>query len=508
MTLPRLSLPVWLVLMPGLCLLYLAIPPSPDQALFDYIAWENVQGAAYYAGVAEQNWPGKMLLHEAGIRLFGVAPWTFRALDFLLLQMITGAGMLWLWRAGFSHAPLVFLLLYPALYVTAGPWMAGQRDIVAMGFLMGAAALSLPARTGRAEASWAGLACGALVFAAVLTRPTYLTFLALLMLMELGLFVTGRQTFRRACGRVALMTAGFGLPLLLTLWLGRQAGALDDFIQQTILFNIESYQVPQSRWRLLDTVIWLVTTAWHWVSLLALTGAVLWLRSRQGGRALLLWLGLFVTVLISYVVQNKGFGYHLGGWLPLLCLLVCIAFDHMIRIRAAARPAPRRHLAGAVLLGMGLLTVAGTGKKIIGTLQQSRADTTIEQQQQINEAVTVIRQNTDPADYVLQWGRIFSIPFLAERRATMRFVSTPALDAMTPAFSGYEDWLAEMQRSLTEKRPTMIIVDPAVTAHSPSGSYVPRPGAGAAERMLVAHLATYEPVMSTDRFVLFQDRRP
>src|SRR3954471_11352777 len=127
---------VWGVTVACLGGLYTTLPVSPDHALFDYIAWSHLQGAPYYAGIAEQNWPGQMLLHEAAIRLFDVHFWTFRAFDYLLLLVTVLAGSAMLGRLGYGTAAAVFSVLYPAVYVCANPWTAGQRDIVAAGLLL------------------------------------------------------------------------------------------------------------------------------------------------------------------------------------------------------------------------------------------------------------------------------------------------------------------------------------------------------------------------------------
>ncbi len=124
-----------------LTVLYLTVPTSPDQALFDYIAWSHLQGDVYYGGVAEQNFPGKMFMHELGLRLFGAHFWSFRAIDALSLALACLAGAGFLARSGFPAAPWLFLCLYPPLYMTAGYWMAGQRDIVAMNLLLAVALL-------------------------------------------------------------------------------------------------------------------------------------------------------------------------------------------------------------------------------------------------------------------------------------------------------------------------------------------------------------------------------
>ena len=518
MILPRLSIAAWLLLTPFLCWLYLTVLPSPDQELFDYIAWSRLQGGIYYADVAEQNWPGKMFMHELGLRIFGTHFWTFRAIDFAALQLFTGAGMLFLARAGFRTAPWVFLLLYPPLYVTAGAWMAGQRDIVATGLLVAAAAMTLPASgEHRRDRSRACVLAGAFAFMAIITRPTYLTFLAFLMLVELVLLLARKQRIERAIARVALMVIGFAVPLAGILWLGQQAGALDDFYQQTILFNIQSYQVEQSRLTLFKPLFFLIGNSWHWIAAVAAIGALLWARSGRNMQALALILGIAGTILLSYFVQNKGFGYHLGGLLLLFCLLIGVAFDTIATGRRKATTSRAHFLITGVLIGVTALVMAGTGKKIAGTLPPDFLaasfrlipnDDSMQRGMRWEEKAQIIellKDKTSPQDYVLQWGRNFSIPFLAERRSPIRFVSIPALYVISPAFSNHDDWLAEVTQDLDTKRPAAIIVENKLLPPRQAGRFVSTPGAPLIDSILSRLLNSYDPVITNTHVTVFLD---
>src|SRR5262249_20780649 len=117
-------------------LYYCSIPPSPDQSDFDYMAWQGLQGVQWYSGSFHITWPGPLVIHEIGIRLFGVHSWTARLTDFLLLQPAILAIYSFLKSAGLRWAAIGAALAYPIIYVTSGPWMAGHRDIVAMHILI------------------------------------------------------------------------------------------------------------------------------------------------------------------------------------------------------------------------------------------------------------------------------------------------------------------------------------------------------------------------------------
>jgi hypothetical protein len=501
--------------------LYLTVPVAPDHALFDYIAWSRLRGDVYYADVAEQNWPGAMFLHELGIRLFGVHFWTFRLMDFLTLQGVTMVGAWFLYRAGFRIAPWIFLVVYPILYVTTGIWMAGQRDIVAAGFLVAAAAITMAAWTPTGDVdlrgSWLSsswyLLAGALVAFAVLTRPTYLTYLVGLTALEWLRFSDerGRRNASLRCTTSLLL--GFALPVVALILIGLWTNSLDDFYEQTILFNLEAYPVEESRLRLVGPIVDTVFGAWHWISTLAFGGLILWIRAAGLLRAQVLIVGLIATVLISYVFQNKGFGYHLGGILPALCLLVGVLVDQLATWRQLAIGISRRILgialaAALTLVSVGTISKAGSLTPHARMLAEGRFEPYYSGQDRpswadISTVVQTIRADSGPDEYILQWGRLFEVGFLAQRPSTLRFVSTPALGLLSSEFSGTERWLAEVRHDLEAKRPAFVVIERAALVMENS-AFQARPAAPEAERLVVESLAGYSVVFETASFVLFR----
>ncbi len=466
--LPLLGL--WIVWFAVIGLLYLTVPTSPDQALFDYIAWSHLQGDPYYGGAVEQNFPGTMFLHELGIRVFGVNFWSFRAIDAGLLVLVSWAGAGFLRRAGFEVAPWVFLFLYPVIYLTSGYWMAGQRDIVAMGMLLGALFFMAkpPARRGAA----ANLAAGALVAMAVLIRPTYLSALIGLLIFEWLRFPREPGAAGTArLGRSLTLCLGFAAVIGLVAWYGAQLGVLDDFYQQAILFNLEAYQVPQSRLRLVEPMLHTLTRSWHWILALAILGGVVWGTRRGVTRGVLLILGLIAAVLLSYFAQNKGFGYHLGGLLPLMALLIAVAADGLNGWRKDARTPALRTIALIVLVCTVALAGLGSAKKLwfyrenMATLLRGdfapvQHDSHQPAWADIAESVRIIREGSPPNAHVLQWGRVYVVPYLTERRSSSRFFQLAGLDGLAGSgFSGYEAWTQEIARDLEANRPAFAVID-------------------------------------------------
>ena len=510
--LPLLAL--WAAAFAALSAVYLTVAASPDQALFDYIAWSHLQGDVYYGGAVEQNFPGKMFMHEIGIRLFGAEFWSFRAIDALVLAPVTWAGAGFLARSGFTAAPWIFLFLYPVLYVTSGYWMAGQRDIVAMGLLLAAAFLAVPPQARRGLA--ASLLAGALVASAALIRPTYLSALAGLLIFDWLRFAgEPRLGWGVRLGQSLALCLGFGAVIAAVVGYGARLGVLDDFYQQTFLFNLEAYQIPQSRLRLVPDMVWLFTRSWHWIVALAVLGGLVWAALRGLNRALLLVAGLGAAAILSYFVQNKGFGYHLGGLLPLLTLLVAVAVDGLNQWRkSAGHPALRTLSALALVLGVALITL-GTAKKLWtyrenatrlarGDFVPVQHDTRQPAWADIAESVRIIQAHSPPDAFVLQWGRVFIVPFLAERRSTLRFFSIAGLDTFGAGFSGYRDWLAEIERDLQAKRPAFVVIDTREVRIDPDAVTrgTAHTGTFGIDRLVLQTIAGYRVLQRTPHYIL------
>lgn len=248
--------------------------------------------------------------------------------------------------------------------------------------------------------------------------------------------------------------------------------------------------------------------SWHWIVGLAAVGLVLWLMSAGLVTAQVLIVGLAATVLVSYVAQNKGFGYHLGGLLPVLGLLVAVLVDRLAAWRRSAPP-------GATRLGLGLalgaalaLIATGTASKLASlgpqavALAQGRfeprypGDDGRPSWAEIGEMTRLIREGAAPEEPILQWGRLFEVGFLAERPSTLRFVSTPALGLLSDAFPGTEAWVAEVRRDLEAKRPAFVVIERQALSGG-GAPYRARPGAPEVERIVVESLSGYETVFET-----------
>jgi hypothetical protein len=456
---------IWIAAFPLLGLIYLKLEPSPDQAQFDYMGWMATQGFPFYAESFDMNWPGGMFLHKAAIQLFGAVPWSWHILDYLLMQLATLGGAIFLVRSGFRLAPWIFMVLYPPLYITATGWMAGQRDIVAMGILVIAGALMLSGP--RREAAALCLA-GALVGMAVLVRPTYLSALVGLVALEL-LPRTWIKWPRRttAWRRAIALLGGFLLVGIATLIWAASSGFLDDWYEQSFVFTAYVYY-GEPPINLIVTAVTVFLRSWHWISLCGAIGLVLWiLRDRQVSYPLLLCLGLLTAVAVSFVAQNKGFGYHLGGALLLLVVLSAVALDQLVERTRQAASAIQRFLTGGFAAALVALALVGTAAKL-SSLRALVADVPINGVKPVvgsydlsaamqDQIVQIIRAESSPSDRMVLYGTAYHVPYLAQRLPAYRYI-TPAIELITPDFPMHDAWMAEIGAGLQRYRPKFILV--------------------------------------------------
>lgn len=505
-SLPTAAAVLWLACMTVLALLYMTIPTSPDQAQFDWMAFIATQGRPFYVGSFDMNWPGAMWLHEAGIRIFGAHAWTWRLTDFLLMLAFTLGGAMFLWRAGWPSAPFIFLFLYPSLYITAGPWMAGQRDIIAGGFLIVACALATPGW--RAERT-AVICAGLCVAAAVLIRPTFLSFLVGLIFLE-ALPIRVRHERRlgrlvRSIGFVLGFVVGLGAAVLA----GVALGNIDDWYQQSVEFSLSLYigEAPRD-WRY--TLYVLFVRSWHWISVLAALGLLIWAWRDRLSHPLVLLLGAAATSALSFAVQNKGFGYHLGGVLPVMILFIAVAFDSLNTQRVATTGGIRRQAALALLVLSAPLALAGTGSKFLRLEENARnllaggvspaAGYGLTEGER-RRIIDMIRETTTDTDSVIVYGTNYELPYRARRLPAYRYF-TPAADRIAPEFAHFDAWMMEIDTALTFDPPAFVIVESQYLEGYIDGE---AQTAGQILNRLLTHLSTdHEVAFQNDDVVVYR----
>ena len=482
---PPLALTLAWVALTALCgALYLRVPPSPDQAIFDYIGWVGAQGGTYYVDVAEQNWPGKMFMHELAIRVSGVHVWTFRAFDYLCMFLGLWA-MLDLLRPRASVLTLRLLaFIYPAMYASGGYWLSGQRDIVAAHLLFLSAALF--ARRLRGGGSPLALGTGAAIGAALMVRPTYLAFAVALLLVDfLFRSSTGRGFKLRLVDGAWAVAGGLAVVLGVVLW-GHLSGALDDWFEQAILMNVQGYQDSTSRLGTAVRVAGMLAAVWHWYFAFACLGFGAAAIQRRLGIGEALTLCVMGVGALSAIVQNKGFGYHYAAFLPGFAIGIALWLAFVFERWLDKRGEPLR---AVLALACALVAVGGLAKKAHGIYLESE---TLDDRA---DAARFAREHTEPDDRILVWTRSVGIYMLAERRATTRFTTIGMLLHAVPPFDAAGAWHAEFARELRQHPPALVYV---------RADFLTKPPDGEASTRVVSLLTSgYEPVATFGEEVAF-----
>ena len=270
---------------------------------------------------------------------------------------------------------------------------------------------------------------------------------------------------------------------------GLMMGNLWDWYEQGIRFVVNVYQVDGSRWRLFALAWTVISQSIAWLLVAGLLGGAIWVaHAGAAPRHLLLLAGMLATVVISYAVQNKGFGYHLGGLIPVLTVLALGGAELALRTK---RSGPARLAASAAAICIVLVVAAGVARRtqhyILPFLAQLRIDDPATFQQQVaatNEAVAIIDRESGPDDRFFQWGWHSDVGFLAQRRSASRFVFP--LFAQIDARTRYMGWIATFQRRNGAQQAG---VHPARSDHGAAGHrYRPVP-ADAAGRPALARAA-------------------
>jgi hypothetical protein len=308
-------------------------PLIHDVALMHYAAWRIGEGAVPYRDLFDMNQPGTYLVHRAVLATLGAGDLAWRLFDLLWLTATAGAiavfAASWGRRAAASGA-----VVFVTYHLAGGAWQAGQRDFLLCVFLLvGALGVARWLEQGRL----AGLVIsGAALGAGITVKPHALLFAGALAALV-------AVAAARACGAAAaagttaiFLAATAVAPLAVLGWLAA-AGGLGAW--RDILTG---YLVPLYS-RLGRTSSWSVYR-WHaWIPLALAVALSLVEAARQrraGARHLVAALGLAYGVA-HYVVQGKGWEYHLYPLAAFAAVLVAAELP-------AALAARRRLVAGAL----------------------------------------------------------------------------------------------------------------------------------------------------------------
>jgi hypothetical protein len=465
--------PAWLAWTAVTWAVYAHVPPCPDHATFDYIGWMALNGSALYVDVSEQNWPGAMWLHLVSTWLLGNHLWSFRVFDYAVMLLGCAAVFRLLRWGGRAPAAWLFVPLYQGMYVTADQWLAGQRDIVAAHMLL-IGTVCLVQRIRGGALGWV-VPYGLLVAFAALTRPTYLVFGVLVFGVDWALSRSHGRT-RMGAFRDHAVAGGVVIAVLgVVAAVFASTGALTAWYEAAVLYNTQLYSGSATVAEVTAGILGMPRAGWHWYLGFGAAGAAMWWM--RGERLIFGLLAcLFSTALISYYVQLKGFGYHLGAWLPVLAALIAELLAWAVGVLRERRVTAT----AAAALVVVAVAVAGTASKLGGGrgLQLTYVLGLREHASMLHEASVGIygltaadavgaaqfaRDHATPEQTVLVWGRGAGINFLAERRMPVPFASVGTLEEVGPPFAKAEQWLTGFDEVLRDRPPHVVFV-PAESA--------------------------------------------
>ncbi len=308
----------------------LRYPLGSDASLFQYHAWAMDQGVMPYRDSFEFNTPGVVLWHWLLSQVVGLSDAAFIGATVTASGLSLVVAALWLRRR--VPPPELALGLAAGLlaFVTITPWDRGQRELwqglfFGLALLAGGAAVNRPRVAGVLLATLSGLFAGV----AVSFKWPYL--LVVWTVWFTWLWLSAKRRLPGAVGPIGLglgSFAGFGLATAgWVLWLVGN-DALDAFA------GIQALVLPlhAGQWSL--GLLELLSGRWP-LGLLALIVVALVAVTRRTAAAtthvaatMTLTLALIGSLLL-YLLQRKGWTYHLHGAVPFVAPLTALVWARL-----------------------------------------------------------------------------------------------------------------------------------------------------------------------------------
>lgn len=452
-------------------LLYLTLPPSPDQFHHAYMGWRLLQGDAPYRDFYDQNWPGVMALHALASWLFGVNLWSWRALDFLLFTLSAMALADIVRISAGRDAWRFSLILLPLTYVSASYLIAGQHDMSAAQLL--SVALWFHVRGYSRQAARWQIGTGAFLAAAMLNKPTVGGLLILLPLHAAWFGVPARSVVLHSVVAATCMLAALLGSLGIVLGLGATLQNVLDCVY-TLNMAVRS-EYSRSLWERSASNIVHIRSAWLMPMTLASLPAAYWLvcKNNRSLAGTSLWV-LFLAGLISYVFQGRGLNYHLATCLLSLAVGQALSIELVASGRLQFRDLPwaRWLRVGFIAFSIGVL-----GAKMIVAfyslplaLAQWNYDRHLSRFPTGDNDVTVVDVRAfverlgklDSSDCLLAVGEDSSINYLAQRKQPTRFYYSPVIEWARPPLPFAARWLDEWNKDLTNAHCHYVIISKRV----------------------------------------------
>jgi 4-amino-4-deoxy-L-arabinose transferase-like glycosyltransferase len=446
--------------------IYLTLPPSPDQFELGYLGWQMLEGAVPYRDFIDMNWPGVFWLHALASALFGNQLWSWRALDFMALGASAWFLQDLLRRTAGRTAAVVSLALYPLFYISVGSWFSGQSDMTAGQLSLVALWFHVRAH-GRHDGRWQ-IGTGVLLALAMLNKPTLGVLGPLLLAHAAAAGIPLRRALMHTAVAAASAVGVLSLALLAVL---AQGASLGEVLDATYTYNVWTQYLEAATPADLARTWWQFHVRnWLILSAAAAAGAG-WLLSRAwrdpGATALA---ALWLAGVLSFLVQHRGFGYHLA---PCFIPVVGLAAAAIGVCLDTGRAKGLRSWTSVVGIALALL-VAGSGLKKVQTAYPNLAAAALERNYLLHlagfaegdgltvaDAVSLARQieRAVPAgETVLVLGTASSMNFLARRAQPTRFYYAPVLVNTRPPLPMAERWIDLFEGDLKRNRPRWCLI--------------------------------------------------
>jgi len=429
--------------------LYLTLPPAPDQFHHAYMGWRWIEGDLPYHDFIDMNWPGTIGLHAVAVWIFGVHLWSWRAADFVLFAMSAVFLADLVRRAEGVEAGRYCLVLSPLIYVGMNDWIAGQHDMSAAHFLVIALWFHVRAYE-RPDWRWQ-IGTGLFVGAAMLCKPTVGVIGVLLPLQAIWMRASVRTVLAHSALLAVAALATVAAAMAGVVALGTP---LSDLVDAIYTYNVATQYLPvdmglpaggapsRAAARTLYSRLWAMSTQsqaqwWIAASLLSLPAFLGWLRPRHRSVAASAPLVLWLTGVLSFVIQSRGLGYHLSPCVPALTAGVTTAMS-----RAAGRVLPGQAERGKGLRSAYVVVAAlwiaariavnfhslpaalATGDYAIHLARFNAGD-----ELRASDVVAFARrvEATDSSGCLLAIGTVSAVNYLSERRQPTRFYYFPVI---------------------------------------------------------------------------------
>jgi hypothetical protein len=308
-------------------------PIVHDTALLHYVAWRILSGDVPYKEIFEPNFPGIYLVHMFILKVLGPGDVQWQIFNIAAILLSAAAIAVFCRPAG-GWAAAVAPALFAAICLSQGATDMGQRDFLMVPLVLFSAHF-LAVVLDRSR-TWMLIPSGLLLGISFTLKP----FALLLFLLFLFIFIVHRRKHRRASvGGSLLFLGSFSIPVALVLvWL-QSLGALGSFIDIVTRYLLPLYGKLERRGPVFFTLFLLAQLFFLSPALVSLP--ILKFREFiQKPRNVILIAGLFYG-LLHFVLQGKGFIYHLFPFFGFVTVFAGILVDRLMkdpsaRVRATA----------------------------------------------------------------------------------------------------------------------------------------------------------------------------